>query len=402
MWVWELPRERNRTLPMNINSTVRLVVVMAFAIWPSTGLAQDVWPGIAVEYGTTGMGSERIIYGNGQFLVSTAVLFAPPGGTSATSPDGFHWTVHRRTNSVILGGFRRLATGSNNFVAWGFDSAISNGLIQFSADGEVWGEPLTIPSTPLKGGAYANGIYVAVGQNGGTAAVVTSHDGVNWNTQTFPGYERLNAIATSGTTFVAVGKPGAVLTSANGTDWLTQTVLPGADILGVTYGQGMFMAGAFPSGFLTSADGTNWVIRSWPLTWEIAYGNGLFVAISNDIDVSTNGVDWVRIWNHPGAELDLVGVAYGAGMFNVLIEGGNLITISPRALLGFSAETNGVMNLTMTGGWLGQSCRLQATTNLSASNWVDLFTFTNQGSVTYLQDPSATNYSQRFYRVAMP
>ena len=39
---------------------------------------------------------------------------------------------------------------------------------------------------------------------------------------------------------------------------------------------------------------------------------------------------------------------------------------------------------------------------LALTNWVDLLTFTNQGSVTPIQDVGASNYSRRFYRVAMP
>jgi hypothetical protein len=39
---------------------------------------------------------------------------------------------------------------------------------------------------------------------------------------------------------------------------------------------------------------------------------------------------------------------------------------------------------------------------LALTNWVDLLTFTNQGSVTPIQDVGVGNYSQRFYRVAMP
>ncbi len=167
---------------------------------------------------------------------------------------------------------------------------------------------------------------------------------------------------------------------------------------------------------LTSTNGTNWLLTPPPGPWgspglsgpqwnSVAYGNGLFVGIDPNIQVSTNGVDWTLIWIQPfvpEAYVGLMGVAYGAGTFTIIAEGFGFWNLPPRAFLGWSAETNGLLDLTLTGGWAGQSCRLQAATNLPATKWVDLLTFTNQGSVTPLHDPDATNYPRRFYRVAMP
>jgi hypothetical protein len=382
----------------------------------ASALASTVWaqpsvpPWIAMSGAATGMSEARwLTYGYGGFVVTGFYLYAPPGGTTATAPDSFHWTVHRKTNSVIVGISSGVFAGNSNFVVVGDsatyygDPAGTNGLIQFSPDGIAWDQPMLITSVPLYGVVYAKGVYVAVGQSGTNATIVTSSDGVHWSTHKFPGYGPLHSITIGGGTFVAVGDSGTILTSSNGSDWLAQVLPPGTDIFSIAYGNGMFVAAAFPYG-LTSMDGTNWMILQYSPVGGIAYGNGLFVSISQNIDVSTNGVDWIRIWTHGGALVFFADVVYGAGLFNILVgEGaGGVITIGPRAFLGWSVETNGVLDLTLTGGWLGQSCRLQAATNLPASDWVDLFTFTNQGSVTHLQDPGATNYSQRFYRVAMP
>jgi hypothetical protein len=264
---------------MKIRSVRQLAVVATVAwclgssVWAQFGL-----PGVAISYSTTGTGTSEarwITYGNGLFVASGFYLYAPPGGTTSSSRDGFHWTVHEVTNSVIVGTSYGVSTGNSNFVAFGNsatyygDPAGTNGLVQFSPDGVDWGQPVTIPSTPLSGVAYANGTYVAVGQSGGAAAIVTSSDGVHWNTRTFAGYGPLHAVTTGGGTFVTVGDAGAIFTSNNGLEWLTQVVLPGTNIYGVAYGNGMFVANApDPAYMLTSTNGTNWVVTPPSNPWS--------------------------------------------------------------------------------------------------------------------------------------
>jgi hypothetical protein len=405
---------------MKVRSATQLGFLVTVAWCLGSALwAQSGSPGIAVGGASTGMSdASQICFANGTFLVTGRDLHTAPGGTTATSPDGLHWTVHTVSNSVSIGVNRGTSGRSNNFVAFGCDGpAPTNGLIQFSPDGVVWGEPVTIPSTPINGVAYDQGTYVAVGESGGAAAVVTSADGVHWNTRTFPGNGPLYSIATGGGTFVAVGDSGVIVTSTNGSDWQARVVLPGASIYSVAYGMGMFVAvtqpPALPSSMLVSTNGMDWAILPYPLVDSLGYGNGLFVGITDNIYASTNLFDWIyastnlvdptRVWSHPGAaDVVPVGVAYGAGTFCILITYGGMVTVRPGAFLGWTGQTNGVVDLTLTGGWLGQSCRLQAATNLPPTNWVDLLTFTNQGSVTPIQDVGASNYSQRFYRVAMP
>jgi hypothetical protein len=194
-------------------SLATTALCLASAVWAQSGS-----PGIAVRSAATGMSDgAHICFANGTFLVTGRDLHTTPGGTTATSPDGLHWTVHTVSNSVSIGVNRGTSGGSNNFVAVGWDGpAPTNGLIQFSPDGVVWGEPVTIPSTPINGVAYGQGTYVAVGENRGAPAVVTSTDGVHWNTRTVPGNGPLYSITTGGGTLVAVGESGVIVTSTNG------------------------------------------------------------------------------------------------------------------------------------------------------------------------------------------
>lgn len=397
------------------NTLHLLLGVLALAYSVRTVRAQYSWPGIAFGYAGVGMtDASWITYGNGKFLAINGYIYAPPGGTTSSSVDGFHWTVHPVTNSVVAGMSHGVAVANSNFVAFGDsesyvgDPAGTNGLIQFSPDGLTWSQPLVIPSVQLWSLAYGNGTYVAVGQSSGAAAVATSNDGTLWKTQTFPGQRVLYQVAFGSGSFVAVGGSEAVLTSSDGSNWLAQAVVPGTNVHSIVYGQGMFVANAQPYS-LTSKDGTNWVITppdpgpwSVPLWGGAAYGNGLFVGIGNNIQASTNGVSWQMIWGHQGAEMYLLDIAYGAGAIAILVNGRVVWNVVPRVFLAANEQTNGLLGWTLTGGWLGQQCRLQATTDLPATNWADVLTFTNQGSGTLIQDPTSGSHSGRFYRIAMP
>jgi len=48
------------------------------------------------------------------------------------------------------------------------------------------------------------------------------------------------------------------------------------------------------------------------------------------------------------------------------------------------------------------SFRLQAATNMSTANWIDVVSFTNTQSTISLTDTTATMFPQRFYRVVSP
>ena len=77
-------------------------------------------------------------------------------------------------------------------------------------------------------------------------------------------------------------------------------------------------------------------------------------------------------------------------------------TISPLAQIpmpsiqpgGFT--TNGAIQI-LVSGLAGQSCILQASTNLS--DWISLGTNMPVAAPFYVFDPAAINYSYRFYRV---
>jgi hypothetical protein len=264
---------------MKTSLAVRAVLLATAALCTGGGprAAGGLIPGITLGGADTGAETTQVTYGNGTFLASWDYLFAPPGGTTATSPDGVHWTAHVTTNAVVVGNCSKVSPGNGNFVACGNTAtyygapAGTNGLVQFSPDGVVWGQPVVIPSMPLSDVVYAKGTYVAVGETGGTGALATSSDGTNWATQTFTGYGPLHGVTAGGGTFVALGDSGVVFSSTDGLRWQPHVLVPGANILAVAYGNGEFVANTAdyiltPTNtaayIVTSTNGTDWVVTA--------------------------------------------------------------------------------------------------------------------------------------------
>ena len=79
-----------------------------------------------------------------------------------------------------------------------------------SPDGVSWTRRTSGTSSELKGVAYGNSLFVAVGDDG---TILTSPDGVSWNQQTSGTSNNHNRVAYGNGLFVAVGKSGTILTS---------------------------------------------------------------------------------------------------------------------------------------------------------------------------------------------
>nr|WP_281288492.1 cadherin-like beta sandwich domain-containing protein [Saccharibacillus brassicae] len=141
---------------------------------------------------------------------------------------------------------------------------------------------------------YGNGVWVAVGQNG---TVIRSTDAVRWERvqgiengqgalegRSFYGIQYLNGI------WIAVGESGIIYTSTDGQAWINRHQSNNgpalrAISLGKNEGGGpLYVAVGEGEEYFTSANGLNWnagfLSSNWGLT-DIAYGNGRFLAISD-------------------------------------------------------------------------------------------------------------------------
>ena len=208
---------------------------------------------------------------------------------------------------------------------------------------------------------FGNGIFVAVAIDGDGSRVMTSPDGITWTLRTPAALLRWKSITFGGGQFVAVKSSGvgkSVMTSPDGITWTLQSNSPETDWWSITYGGGLFVAVA-PSGdrnrVMTSPDGVTWTGRAAPLvqrgspvsaqqgSWRgVAYGNGLFVAVSDEDEVMTSpdGETWTvkRDGINDDSWEDIV---FGNGLFVAVSQGGNAMKSSNTVVWEVSATSSG-------------------------------------------------------------
>ncbi|MCX6904985.1 MAG: hypothetical protein NTW03_16200, partial [Verrucomicrobia bacterium] len=179
----------------------------------------------------------------------------------------------------------------------------------------TWRRPLP-QGNDLRGLAYGNGIFTAVGRAG--AAVSSSDGGITWRYAS-SGEMDLDCVAFGNGCFVALGTwwslyatdcAVALHISTNGVNWSQHPVpeLDGFPVADVVFGNGRFVAVSYYGRSAMSTDGLRWTVSSslnWGSFGPIGYGNGLFVAMtSNDeytpagtvahIAFSTDGLNWTE------------------------------------------------------------------------------------------------------------
>ena len=183
---------------------------------------------------------------------------------------------------------------------------------------------------------YANGKYIAVGQNSSSKPqMADSIDGITWNaiSQTIFTREYIKSICYGNGMYVAVGFSGQLAYSTDGITW-TQAVkgLTTSNFNSVCYGDGKFVVGRSDGNFLYSTDGINWTSKGSGFGSSInsiCYGNGRFVAVGGDGNnfYSTDGITWKRASGVSPGE-SLIDVCYGDGKFVATRSGSNIIYYS--------------------------------------------------------------------------
>lgn len=298
---------------------------------------------------TNGLWPARATFGNGQFLA----VDLNSGGVTV-SDDGTNWSAPAM---VSCGGLScpspHLAFGQGMFVAAG-DSYSGAGALFTSTNGMSWmlceqEQALPFPPHTLLslGGQY----FAAGGGNG----IESSTNGSDWHLLLATNY--FSDVGYGTGTMVAVGGGDLVWRSQDGgATWTDQsphlnygTASPSLDR--VVYGSGTFVAAGSlyysnPNGpgiskvhILASEDqGATWKAASFTSAgtiFDMAYGNGLFVAREEDnngsapngkILISTNGLTWTSAVSF--ATTSLTAVVYGNGRFVVGLSGGGVVVSS--------------------------------------------------------------------------
>ena len=197
-------------------------------------------------------------------------------------------------------------------------------------------------SSSIRGIAYGNNKYVAVGDDGKMA---TSTDGVTWTAVSNSkfGKSNIRAVAYGNNRFVAGGGE-AIAYSTDGTTWTAVIAKPSdyigdgvdagspkkpffADTYAIIYAGGKFVAGCGIGRMAVSTDGMAWTAVTRENTefalgniYAIAYGGGKFVAVGdpyyyNGISTSRDGTKWTAVSDSKFGGRSISAIAYGNNRF---------------------------------------------------------------------------------------
>ena len=183
------------------------------------------------------------------------------------------------------------------------------GTILRSTDGVSWTLHRAAGSAAVGPFAYGNGKYVALTSFGG---MLTSVDGATWTSgeSGLTDGRSLAQLAFGGKKFVAVGSLGTVLVSPDGNSWASASIPTSDALVGIAYGAGRWLALSSRNQIFSSTDGAVWTFCAGvPETVNtLAYGAGVFAAISSGTSAaytSPDGVTWTR---HPYTATNAAGI----------------------------------------------------------------------------------------------
>lgn len=150
----------------------------------------------------------------------------------------------------------------------------------------------------LFGIAWCEGFFVAVGQSD-SSVILTSTDAISWDRSISPFFKD---IAYGEGKVVCVGYTDSVYTSTDGDSWKGHPLDSGlTNLYSVIWADGRFVAVGHPGLILTSDDGVSWKTQTPPtsatLILDITYGNGQYLAVSGywrdtKILSSSNAILW--------------------------------------------------------------------------------------------------------------
>jgi hypothetical protein len=170
------------------------------------------------------------------------------------------------------------------------------GFIAKSSEGTGWTISTSNTTSDLYAVASKGSTSVAVG-NGGAIVYTTSTNLSVWATNT-TSTVNFRAINADGALFVATATNGAVYTSSNGSGTFTlRTSGTSSSINAVTFGNNLYVYAGAGGVLATSTNATTWTARTSGTTSAInalAYGAGLYVYAGNGgvLRTSTDGITW--------------------------------------------------------------------------------------------------------------
>lgn len=253
---------------------------------------------------------QAVTYAGNQFV---AVGFS---GTILTSPDGITWTLSAGEGILLS-----VEAGNEQYLTIGFSVVMS------SVDGSTWTKLSDGATDALNDMAYANDIYIAVGDDG---TLLRSVSGIIWTEVDSTVDTALYRTAAGGGTYVATGAAnvsgGVILHSTDAETWTTVTSPTPNFVDALIYADGRYMAVDGSGAVMTSPDGSEWTLGSGNVGFvqvrALAYGNDSYVAAgaSGSMSYSTNGTDWSSVSS--GTTLTILDITHGPAGFVAVAQQG--------------------------------------------------------------------------------
>lgn len=190
-------------------------------------------------------------------------------GHILVSDDGSTWrethTMPNRVHPIMHGDGRFVAGGVNRKLLW-------------SDDGETWHEGAQVEynrATHFRHGAFGNGLFVMVGNNGGNSTpywCATTNDG-EAITSEVTDLPAVRGLAFGGERFVIVGEDGVLQSSADGQKWEDHRIDSEHDLTWVVWDGKQFLAGGHPQAYV-SADGRDWKPHTERIPCHVLWSDG--------------------------------------------------------------------------------------------------------------------------------
>lgn len=264
----------------------------AVATIPSSGLATGVAAGTTTISATSG-----IISGSTVLTVSPH----PPGSTWTTRfPTATPYVDFQYVNAMVWTGTQFLGVGCDA------------GTVFTSPDGATWTTHVSQTtinwSLCLNALAWSGTRFVAAGNYN---TIMTSTDGLAWTMPQYGGQTVFNGAVWTGTQFVLVGNGGVISTSPDGTTWTSRTSGTPQNLYNVAWSGVELLAVGGNGTILASHDGITWSVRTTGTTASsyrgVAWTGTGFVVVGDAgaVLTSADGINWttqpppgaVRLYN---------------------------------------------------------------------------------------------------------
>lgn len=282
-----------------------VAVSSAGSIWYTEDITEGNWNSITPgnPFADITYGKSRLVTAGGSFPPNTNGFIISGSDTPSLSvvlPTGTYTT------------FKSISYLDGIFIAIGDDGGATR-HITTSTDGESWSAANTTPAGVynanfnLKEVAYGNGYFVIAGGFSTNGEIARSDDTITW-TMTSPACSYLNGVTYGDGKFVVAGRTGAILYSTdNGVNW-TDASPGGNDLNSIAHGKGTYVAVGASGQVWSSSDGINWTDRTTIAStlYRVVYSGKKFVAVGTAGTViwSTDGKNWTNSSTGGGDDLN--------------------------------------------------------------------------------------------------